>query len=72
MTRCEHLEWAKGRAIAYADAGDLQGAFASFASDLRKHIELETHPGITLLFQLYIGKYLNSPKRIKEVINGFN
>lgn len=37
-TRREHLAWCEERAIAYLDAGDLDGAFASFASDITKHL----------------------------------
>lgn len=34
MNRSEHLEWAKGRALELLDAGDIGGAWASFASDM--------------------------------------
>ena len=38
MTRDEHLAWAKKRALAYLDMEhDVQNAFASMASDLKKH-----------------------------------
>lgn len=37
MTREEHLQWAKDRAIEYVDRGDMVNALASFASDCRKH-----------------------------------
>ena len=41
MTRAEHLRWAKDRALEYVEAGDLDQAFASLASDLGKHRELD-------------------------------
>ena len=39
MTREEHLEWAKARALAYMDRGDPADALASILSDLSKHDE---------------------------------
>lgn len=41
MTRDEHLAWAKTRALEYLDAGDLNEAYTSMASDLTKHPELK-------------------------------
>jgi len=40
-TRAEHLAWCKERALAYVEQGDLNNAFASLISDLRKHPETE-------------------------------
>ena len=42
-TRAEHLAWCKQRALAYVEQGDLNNAFASMISDLRKHPETEKH-----------------------------
>ena len=39
MTRAEHLEWAKGRALAYLERGEPDNALASILSDLSKHEE---------------------------------
>lgn len=39
MTRDEHLEWAKKRALEFLDSGDVENAVASMASDLQKHPE---------------------------------
>lgn len=36
MTREEHLDWMKTRALAYADRGELTNALASFTSDATK------------------------------------
>ena len=38
MNRTEHLQWSKDRAIEYVNTGDNPGAFASFQSDMSKHI----------------------------------
>lgn len=37
MTRDEHLQWCKDRAVEYVDRGELSMALASFTSDVRKH-----------------------------------
>lgn len=39
MTRDEHLAWAKERALAYLNEGNLKDAVASMMSDLDKHAE---------------------------------
>ncbi len=46
MTRSEHLAWAKTRALAYAEDGDVSRCHASLSSDLSKHPELRGHPQI--------------------------
>ena len=38
--RDEHLAWAKQRALNLLDAGDMEQAFTSMASDLDKHPDL--------------------------------
>ncbi|PYI81706.1 MAG: hypothetical protein DME26_19380 [Verrucomicrobia bacterium] len=62
MTRDEHLEWAKRRALEYVEAARyeqvatryervrelLLAAFTSLGSDLAKHPELQNHKGIDL------------------------
>lgn len=40
MTRADHLSWAKQRALAYIDAGELPSAVASMVSDCHKHPEI--------------------------------
>jgi hypothetical protein len=46
--RDEFLEECKKRALEYLDANDPRQAFTSMLSDLRKHPELENHPGGTI------------------------
>lgn len=36
MSEMTHMDWCKQRALVYVDRGDLVGALASFASDVRK------------------------------------
>lgn len=39
MTRQQHLEWCKKRALEYLDKGDVQNAVTSMMSDMQKHDE---------------------------------
>lgn len=71
ITRQEHLEWAKGRALEYVEAGDLTNAFASIASDLNKHPETEKHVGVELGMMLLIAGQLGTPEEMREFIEGF-
>ena len=72
MTRTEHLEWSKKRALAYLDAGDVTGAYASFMSDIGKHAELEHHPGRELGMGLLMLGRLNGKEEMRKFIEGFN
>lgn len=72
MTRAEHLEWAKQRALEYVDAGDLNNAFNSVVSDLQKHPETADHAGIQLGMMQLMGGFLNSPIAMRHFIEGFN
>lgn len=88
-TRQEHLEWAKQRALAYVAQArkeaasyngigvrkELSEAFASMASDLRKHPELENHSGLELGIMLIMmpnSGYLDDPGEMERFIRGFN
>lgn len=72
MTRNEHMEWCKKRAMEYVDAGDLQGAYASMASDLGKHPETEKHAAIGLGMAMLMGGQLSTPDKMRKFIEGFN
>lgn len=71
MTRQEHLEWCKQRALEYVDT-DPQGAFTSIVSDLGKHPETAGHLGIQLGMMQLIGGMLNTPAQMRDFIEGFN
>ena len=43
MTRQEHLQWCKNRAMEYVNIGDFHQAFASMCSDTMKHPETKMH-----------------------------
>jgi len=71
MNRQEHLECCKKRALEYVDRGCVQEAFASMASDLRKHPETEKHSGIELgLMHLLFGT-IKTPEQMRKFIEGF-
>jgi hypothetical protein len=71
-TRAEHLAWCKKRALEYCDSGDVQGAFASMASDLNKHDGTTNHIGIQLGMMQLMGGMLSSPAQMRHFIEGFN
>lgn len=72
MTRAEHLQWCKDRAIEYLDKNDLQGAFMSMMSDLRKHEETADHSAIELGAMLMFNGHLSTQEEMRRFIEGFN
>jgi len=72
MTRAEHLQWAKDRALEYADAGDTSSAMASIGSDLRKHPELEGHAAMPLMMMMAMAGHLDTPAEMRKFIEGIN
>jgi hypothetical protein len=73
MARDEHLEWAKRRALEYVEAGEPSQGFTSMLSDLRKHPELEDHPGndIGVGFMCIPG-WIQNREEVRRWIVGFN
>lgn len=71
-SRADHLVWCKERALEYVDAGDLQQAFASIASDLNKHPETADHPGVKLGMMLLMSGHLSTPDAMRDHIEGYN
>ena len=71
-TRQEHLDFCKKRALEYVDAGDIQQAFSSMASDLDKHDETTSHPGALMGLNLMMFGELNTPASMRKWIEGFN
>jgi hypothetical protein len=70
-TRSEHMAWAKERALAYVDAGDVSNAFASLTSDVSKHPETADHGGIDLGYLLLMSGSLSTVPEMREYIEGF-
>ena len=72
MTRQEHLEWCKKRALEYIDMGDTDQAWTSMISDLGKHSELANHAGIELGMMMILGGHLSTVPKMEKFIHGFN
>lgn len=72
MSRTEHLAWCKKRALEYVDAGDLENAFASMASDMSKHKETKDHPALFMGMMFQMNGLLATEKQMRDFINGFN
>lgn len=72
MTRDEHLNWCKERAIEIAKSGDIRGALTSMMSDLGKHSETRNHSGIMLTGLLMIAGRLKTIPEVIQHIEGFN
>lgn len=72
MTRKEHLDWCKERALEYAIKGDLKGAWTSMVSDLSKHPETAEHPAIQLGTILIVSGHLSTAQEMTKFINDFN
>jgi hypothetical protein len=73
LTRAEHLEWAKQRALEYLEVGDSKDAFASMISDLKKHPELENHAGLSIgICFLLLPGWITNKQKLREWIVGFN
>jgi hypothetical protein len=52
LTREEHLAWAKKRALAHLDRGDVESAVASMACDLKTHEDLRKSATVGALILL--------------------
>jgi hypothetical protein len=71
MTRAEHLQWCKDRALEYVEAGLLDQAMASFCSDWRKHDDMGSMP--TVLIQLGTMYAMSgNAEDMRRWITGFN
>lgn len=72
MTRTEHLQWCKQRALEYVNSGDLPQAFASMGSDLNKHPETKNHSAIQLGMMMMMSGHLDTAEEMRRFIEGFN
>lgn len=70
MTRKEHVEWCKQRALHYVEIGMLQEAVASMLSDMSQHPQNEVNSFLGLLGLMEAEKG-NAPA-VKRWIEGFN
>lgn len=72
MTREEHLQWCKERALEYVRRGEINNAITSMGSDLSKHPETKNHPGITIGVGLLMIGSLSTQRDAERFIKGFN
>ena len=74
MTRAEHLQWSKDRALEYADMGDTGNAMASLGLDLCKHPETaaSAHIVAELMMPLAMMGDFERPGALRKFIEGFN
>lgn len=72
VSRKEHLEWCKSRALEYCDRGDITNALASFLSDLNKNPDTENHPAAHLLAMQVFTGFIKTPEEMRRKIEGFN
>jgi hypothetical protein len=72
MTRNEHLEWCKQRALKYVDMDDTSQAWSSMLSDMRTHPETANHSALKSGMMLLMAGQLSSPSKMREFIVGFN
>jgi hypothetical protein len=73
ITRTEHLQFCKNRALEILDNGGVAGdAYASFISDMGKHPETANHPALMMGMMGMLNGYYNTPNEMRKFINGFN
>ena len=72
ISRAQHLEWAKARALEYVELGQLRYALNSTVSDLRKHPETENHLAIQLGYNLWVAGHLQTSEQMRAFINKTN
>lgn len=71
-TVAEHLAFCKQRALEYIERNDLKGAFGSMLSDMQKHPGTTGHPALRLGMMLMVSNNLNTQKKMRDFIEGFN
>ena len=72
MTRDEHLEWCKTRALEYVEQGDFAQAVTSMLSDIRKHPETQSEALMMLGMGLLAGGHLDTADKTRDFIEGFS
>jgi hypothetical protein len=72
MTRAQHLQWAKDRALEYVEAGDLTNACASILSDLGKHPQIDPSAAQIVWGIEAMTGGLDTAQGVRHFINGIN
>ena len=71
MTRSEHMQWCKNRALEYIKDGDINGGITSMMSDIRKHNETESDALSSLCMMMLMSGQLETTAQAEKFINGF-
>lgn len=71
MTRQEHLNWCKQRALEYLDRGDVANAVTSMMSDMEKHPETKVSSPTLNMLGLMAAQH-NDVNEARRYITGFN
>jgi hypothetical protein len=73
MTGAEHLQWAKDRALEYADQGETGPAISSLMQDLAAHPETAESCDIILelMMPLAMTGEFHRPGELRKFIEGF-
>lgn len=71
MTRDEHLQWAKARALQYVDLNDLPNAVGSMVSDLGKHPDFRGSV-YSLIAVIGMAEVPRGSKAVRDWVEGFN
>ncbi len=72
MTRVEHMNWCKKRALEYLDKGDVSNAITSMMSDMNKHDETNLEPTHVLTLLGLRAAMSGDPQEARRYIEGFN
>jgi hypothetical protein len=72
MTRSEHLEYSKKRALELLNMGLTDDAYQSMISDLISHPETMNHSAIEVGAMLLFSGQLETYNQMKRFIEGFN
>jgi hypothetical protein len=72
MTRDEHIEECKKRALFNLDRGDSREAFTSMLIDVPKHPDCTEHPGLTMgVGFMMLPGWIDNPVEVRRWIVGF-
>lgn len=72
MTRAEHIQWCKNRALAKLDAnGNVEDAYLSMSTTLQTHEETAGHTAVPIGLLLLLSGQLSTPHTMRKFINGF-
>ena len=70
MSRADHLQWCKDRAMEYVNTGDSTNAIASMISDLGKHPETAQSASLGMMLAIVINR--NDKAAMTNWVQGFN